>query len=105
MKTETQNTHAPHHGDRFGNWRFDARYGQPSIDYVGPVGLYHGYTQANPYWIRLSALKTEAGLGHWISHLETKDWWYEGTNGADFVRAALSLCADGYVYRGRHYKV
>lgn len=102
MKTQTQSTVA-HHGDRFGNWRFDARYSQPSIDYVGRVGPYHGYTQANPYWIQLSELKAKAGLAHWIEHLETKGWWYAGTNRADFLRAVQTLCADGYLYRGRHY--
>ena len=104
METETQNTRATRHGDRFGNWRFDARYCQPSIDYVGPVGPFR-YTQNNPYWIRLSELKTSAGRARWIDHLETKDWWYEGTNRADFLRAVSTLCTDGYVYRGRHYSV
>ena len=77
----------------------------PRLTTSGPVGAYHGYTQANPYWIRLSELRTAAGLAHWISHLETKGWWYEGTNRADFLRAVHTLCANGYDYRGKHHDV
>jgi hypothetical protein len=105
VEIENQNPRTTHHGDRFGNWRFDARYNQPSLDYIGPVGLYHGFTQANPYWVPLARLNTEAQLSGWIEHLETTGWWYEGTNRADFIGAVRRLWATGYIHRGKQHDV
>jgi hypothetical protein len=94
----------PQHGDCWGHWRFDARYGQPSIDFVGPlyVGSPHqGYSVANPYWIPLARLNSPAALKHWIDHLEEKCWW--NRNKADFLTAVKTLQRLGYIYRGKHY--
>jgi hypothetical protein len=99
-----ENEPIPHHGACWGHWRFDARYGQPSIDFIG------GGYKNNPYWIALSRIKTPANLAFWKQHLGDKAWFggYVGTeraNRADFLTAVKTLQRLGYVYRGRHYTV
>lgn len=43
---------------------------------------------------------TEAGLTHWIGHLETKGFWYEGSNREDFLTAVTALRL-GWLRRGK----
>ncbi len=82
----------PGRGDRWGNWRFSG-WSNASLDFVGKP-----YRPSYPYWIRLNPLLTDKGLKWWTDHLETKWWWYEGSNRANFL-AAVDALRSGYVRR------
>jgi hypothetical protein len=77
----------PKHGDEWGNWRLDTE-GEPSLDFAD--GEF--YSKGDPYWIRVSELKTDAGLLKWLKHLSEKVWFSQNSNNAgNFVNAVFAL--------------
>ncbi len=54
-----------------------------SLDYTNPqIGYLGNSVTGTAYWVRLDDVRNEAGLKHWLEHLNEKVWF----DAHDFLR-------------------